>query len=220
MARIHCQVRIPHKNLISADDVVNTFNFQGIADAETMAPIALGLLNTFYNGLSTPQTVPIKNYLSFELNVAGTRVKIYDLADPEPRVPVLDESLGVTAPSSASGANLPAEVALGVSYQSEPVSGVSAARRRGRIYLGPLRGQVLEGSITAPSRPDSAARLQIALAAAGLASGPVGCRWCVWSRRNDAFYEIVGGYIDNAFDTQRRRGTGVSSRQGFTGGLG
>lgn len=220
MARIHCQVRIPHKSNISADDIVNTFNFQGIAEADVMAPLALGLLATFYGGLNTPQTVPIKNYLSYELNVAGARIKVYDLADPEPRVPVLDESLGLTTATTFSGRNLPGEVALGVSYLSEPVSGVSAARRRGRIYLGPLRETVSDGAADGPARPGAAVRLQISLAASGLASGPLGCRWCVWSRTNDAFYEVESGYIDNAYDTQRRRGVAVTSRQGFSGGLG
>lgn len=220
MARIHCQVRIPHKSLINEDAVINTFNFTGVADAETMAPLALGMLKVFYNDLSTPQVTRIKDLLSYELAVAGTRIKIYDLADPEPRVPILDESLGVTDATSSSNPNLPGEVCIGVSYRSEAESGVVAARRRGRIYLGPLRPTVSEGTTSSAARPSAAARLSIALAAAELASGPIGCQWAVWSRTNDAMYPIIGGYIDDAYDTQRRRGVRTSSRQGFSGGLG
>lgn len=218
MAQILCQVRIPHKSLIAADDVVNTFAFTGIADAEAMSTAALGMLKVFYNDLSAPQTTAVKNYLSFELNCGGARIKVYDWADPEPRVPILDESLGMTAATSTTDGALPGEVALGVSYLAAQESGVPAARRRGRIFLGPLRSSLLSGAADVASRPNAAARLQISLAAAQLASGTASCRWAVYSRRDQAFRQILNGYIDNAFDTQRRRGVAVTSRQAFTGG--
>lgn len=218
MANIMCQVRIPHRSLITADDVVNTFNFVGLSDAETMAPLALGLLADFYGGLNGIQIQRIKDMLSGELAVAGTRIKVYDHADPEPRVPILDESLGLTNATNAPFANLPGEVAIGISYHAEQVSGVAAARRRGRIYLGPLRNDALAGTGTTPSRPPVAMLVDLAQAARGLASGPSGCRWAVYSRRDEAFREIVGGHIDNAFDTQRRRGVETTLRQGFTAG--
>lgn len=220
MGQILCQVRIPHRSLIGANDVVNTFNFTGIDNVEDQATVALGLIKVFYNDLTDLQTSAVKNYLSGELNPAGTRIKIYDASDPEPRVPILDESLGVTGPSPASTTNLPGEVAVGLSYTAAITSGVPAARRRGRIYLGPLNAGATEGVANAPQRPSSVFMLNLSRAAKGLSDGPIGTRWAVYSRRDDAFRPIVAGYVDNAFDTQRRRGVDATARIAFESGLG
>jgi hypothetical protein len=40
-------------------------------------------------------------------------------------------------------------------------------------------------------------------------------RWAVWSRVNHAMYEVTGGFIDNEFDTQRRRGEVSTARSTF-----
>jgi len=37
----------------------------------------------------------------------------------------------------------------------------------------------------------------------------------VWSRTDEAVYPIVGGYVDYAFDTQRRRGQAPVARQSW-----
>lgn len=220
MAEIMTQVRIPARSLIPADDIVNTFNFVGTADAVTMAPLAREMVRAFYNDLASLQTEPVKNYLSGELNPSAAQIKIYDHADPEPRVPLYDGTLGVTGPAPVGTGNLPAEVAIALSYLAEQESGVPAGRRRGRIYIGPLRSGASEGSSATTTRPAGSALTNISRAAAELASGPIGCRWAVYSRRDEAFRQILNGYLDNAFDTQRRRGPDTTSRVAFTGGLG
>jgi hypothetical protein len=37
--------------------------------------------------------------------------------------------------------------------------------------------------------------------------------WSVWSRKNANTKLVTGGFVDNAFDTQRRRGEKASGRQ-------
>lgn len=220
MGQIHCQVTLPHKSLIAADNVINTFNFTGVDDTEDQATAAVGIIKAFYNDLADTQVNPVKYYFSGEINFGGARIKIYDLADPEPRVPILDESLGTTNVTPGSSTNLPGEVAVCLSYSAAAESGVSAARRRGRIYLGPLCTTASTGTTAIAARPLAGMLLDMSKAAAELASGPVGTQWCVWSRVNNAFYPIVQGYLDNAFDTQRRRGVATTTRTGWTGGLG
>lgn len=220
MGQIYCQVRIPHSSLIAADDVVNTFCFTGIDDVESQSEIALGLLDTFYSGLTDLQTEEVINYMSGELNYGGTRLKVYDLDDPEPRVPILDTAMALTGRAAESTTNLPAEVAVCVSYQAAITSGVPAARRRGRIYIGPLNQGASTGTASAPARPAGAFMTNLSRAAKGLSDGPIGTRWCVWSRRDGAFRPITSGYIDNSFDTQRRRGADTTARTGFVSGLG
>lgn len=220
MGQIYCQVSIPHRSLLSRDTVVNTFTFSGVDNVEDQATIALGKLAAFYNAESGTQNEPLKNFYSGELRLDSCRIKVYDLSDPEPRVPILDESLGVTSPAPLSTTNLPGEVAVCASYSGPPESGEPNARRRGRIYLGPLNQGASTGTGVAPARPSTSFIGNIAEACKELSDGPVGTQWSVWSRRNNNFVQIDRGYVDNSFDTQRRRGVDTTARTGWEGGLG
>lgn len=221
MGQIHCQVTLPSKSLIAADSVVNTFSFTGVDNVEDQAVVALGKLKAFYNDVNTSGTpAALKTYFSGEINFAGARIKVYDASDPEPRVPILDESLGASAATPASASNLPAEVALCLSYAADIESGQKAARRRGRIYLGPLCTYASDGATGATARPNVNVIANMKVAAETLSDGPVGTQWCVWSRVANTYAIITHGYIDNAFDTQRRRGPDPTTRTGWTGGLG
>lgn len=216
MGQIYAQVTFPHRSLIPADAAMNTFFFTGVDDPEDQATSAFGRLVTFYNVASGSATIPIKNYLSGELLVTGARVKIYNMDDPEPRVPILDESLGLSSPTPVNAVNFPAEVAVGLSYRADPESGVAPARRRGRIYLGPLNTGAGTGSTTATARPTALMQSNCAQACKQLAiASPVGTRWAVHSRVSGTYAIITNGYVDDAYDTQRRRGVDTTSRVGW-----
>lgn len=215
MGQIHCQVTFPHNSLIAADSVVNTFSFTGIDNVEDQAIVAKGKLLAFYNTVAAGQVNPIKAYLSSELALLSARIKVYDASDPEPRVPILDVALGTTSVTPLNTQNLPGEVALAASYAAEAESGVAAARRRGRIYLGPLNVGAGSGSGATPSRPTTQFRSDVAKACQALAGSPVGTLWAVWSRKNSAYYVITRGYVDDAWDTQRRRGVATTTRTGW-----
>lgn len=132
-------------------------------------------------------------------------------------------------------------MAICLSFQGATGSGVNMRRRRGRVYLGPLAGTVVDAS-TSGTEITAAARSTIATAAAALAHGPdVGdARLAVFSRAtanitdglpvdanepaigySDAalsagFEDVVSGWVDNAFDIQRRRGVQASARTTWT----
>jgi hypothetical protein len=40
--------------------------------------------------------------------------------------------------------------------------------------------------------------------------------WVVYSPTDDAYHEVANGWVDNAWDTQRRRGYKPTSRTTFT----
>lgn len=219
MPTIIAQVTIPHRSLVAADNVMNTFHFTTFGDPALAAENARTRLNRFYNDIPDEGSVPLKNFWSGELNPAQARIKVYDLSDPEPRVPVMDEPLGLTAASPLSSDNLPGEVCLAFSYRAALESGVSRARSRGRIYFGPLNRAVLSGANDFPARPTAALILNGRMACKELADdNDDGLRWVVWSRRDEEAYEIVAGHVDNAFDTQRRRGVEMTVRGGWEAG--
>jgi hypothetical protein len=126
-----------------------------------------------------------------------------------------------TTPSEVNGGSmltgLPNEVAACVSFHDANLAG-----QRGRIYFGPLAYSVLEASIPGDAVLTPAARLTLANAAAALRDKNTNAaRWAVKSvsrkdasitRDNPVYRTIKSGWVDNAFDTQRRRGTKPTER--------
>jgi hypothetical protein len=194
------QVALAHDSALPEDVTVNTFAFytETAKDAVAAASI-VGQLNTFYQAFD--------NFLSSLLSGVGV-VKFYDRADVKPRVPWFLGALSLEPGPTA----LPGEVALVLSFRAAAVSGSSPARRRGRVFLGPLAINTMDA---ATGRPLNSVLNEIASAASSLraagASDPA-WTWQVWSEMDNVGREINNGYVDNAFDTQRSRGNDPTAR--------
>lgn len=216
MARMRAQVRIPHKDELDHDAVQNTFHFTGVDDPEDQSTIILGLLFDFYSTAGGTATKALKEWMGSELDWPGARLKTYDLADPEPRIPVLDESLGIAAPSGTAQRSLPGECALCLSYAAAAESGVAAARRKGRLYIGPLMITTSTDVTGASARPSTTFIEDLRQTGLTLASdSPVGTKWSVYSQKDDFMRPVVSGFVDNAYDTQRRRGVDATTRNSW-----
>lgn len=142
----------------------------------------------------------------------GHTFKCYDRDDPEPRIPVLTGTFNLTAAPSA--APLPPEVALVISFQGDPASGSPQARRRGRIYFGPM-GAAANG---ADGRPTAGAigvlrtNINALLTASNAATN---WTWTVHSRVDGIDTPISNGWINNEWDTQRSRQIAATTRNVF-----
>lgn len=180
-------------NFLPQDDAINTFWFD--SSSNTDGDNIKDMIKDFYDDLGT--------ILSEDTFTGGLRVQITDIGDPIPRVPWYDEFTNFI---TTTGAALPREVALAMSYTAAPVSGVPPARRRGRIFLGGLSIATHDPNA---GRPTDAARTTIGAAASQLRAASVASlthTWGIYSRVDLAIRPIVGGAVDNAWDTQRRRG--------------
>lgn len=194
----------------SPEDVAtNTLYFQTPeGTAEGAAVTAIGArLSTFYStvgGLFSKVLVP-----------PGI-TRIYDLADPQPRLPIAFGSVSWTP--SPSAINMPEEVAMTLSFQAEPISGGNQARRRGRIYLGPLTIAATTQSTGAAFTTWAAAnRTTVANALAAMANPATNVAvWQVYSETDNLAHPVASGWIDVQPDTQRRRGHKVSGRTTWT----
>jgi hypothetical protein len=133
------------------------------------------------------------------------RVRAYDLADDEPRIPKAD----VTRTIDLKPLGAPAEVALCLSFRgAEP-----RARQRGRIYTGPF-------AIGVSERPTLAHRQQLIALAQALADlGGVNVDWVVYSptATNAAggdvkTYSVQQAWVDDEWDTVRSRGRRATTR--------
>lgn len=172
-------------------------------------------VNVFHYGIVTPgsegatvlaawQTFMRAIYTIFPSTVAttGHSLRLYDLADPQPRAPYYTGAWSFSA--ALTGSPLPSEVAICTSFQGARVSGQSQARRRGRMYLGPLD----TGVMSAAGRFDPTQQATIATAMKTLVDSleSSSITFGVYSPTDNALVTVENGWVDNAFDVQRRRG--------------
>lgn len=212
-ARVICTLE--HDSGLPEDHYVNVMHFDG-DDSQTWAEDADDLvarIDTFYTA--------IVGNLGSTLSGART-YQVYDLSEPTPRVPKYEERR--TTGWSMAGTCLPEEVALCVSFQASQESGLSQARRRGRIYLGPW-ASTSNVVTSGRARPADAVITAVATAFGAMAIGPDAgdFRLSVFSPTtfaatnslDQAFNDVVDGWVDNAWDTQRRRGAPTLARTTF-----
>lgn len=196
---------------VAEDASINTWHVAG-ADLATNVVDIGDALTTFYNTFG--------GRLASTVNRTGSphTITVYDLNDVEPRVPLI---IGTFSIDTAAGdsQNLPSEVAMCLSLSGETIGGVNMARRRGRVYLGPWNESMSGNGDDEPARPASIYTDVIAEAAtdlldevAGLTGGPL---ISVYSRADSTLRPVEHGWIDNAWDTQRRRGVDSTARTVF-----
>jgi hypothetical protein len=102
-----------------------------------------------------------------------------------------------------------------LSFQGTPLSGTPQSRRRGRIYFGPFR----TSGLNTQGRP--AAGLITSLVNAGdalLAASDAAAnwQWVIWSPTTGLEVGVANGWVDDEFDTQRRRGRVPTARTTFS----
>lgn len=213
---LRAQVSLFTVSALPKDTIVNTFHFNTDTGSTGNFDTIVSRLDTLYSALGS--------YISTIMN-GQARVKIYDLEDQEPRTPVHDATFTYVPDG---GPTMPADVAICLSYQAATVSGESPRRRRGRLYLGhpndACRGPVNGADITVHTN----ARNAIAAQFDALASA-VDPKWAVFSPTTagpslglngayteeqlaPAFNDVTNGWIDDRFDTQRRRGATPTTR--------
>lgn len=215
-----CVVHLPMSTGVTADEAQNTWAFTapGAVVADDLAAIEAAM-QTFYRA--------IQGYLSPALGTAPY-MKIYSAVNAlelSPPLDVLGAPLVIhpfTWSGGFSGTQQIEEASIALSFHGD--YGTAAefvgktrprARHRGRVYLGPLNtSSVSVDSGTHHTKVADAVLTAVAGAAATLRSAS-GCTWSIWSRTNKAFYTVTAGWVDNAFDTQRRRGPAALGRTTF-----
>ena len=199
MALYRCQITLAMDTGLGEDATTNTMYF----DSDTEAALAdvFDEISTMYSTFGT--------VLSSLVDTGTSSIKAYRLSDPEPRIPVRQSGLGVFTTSSAAG---PTEVACVLSYEGARVSGLPQARRRGRMFIGPI-------GPTSTDRPSSGLIAQVLSGAQGLLDASdlaTDWTWAQYSPTNGVGIDVTNGWVDNEWDTQRRRGRKATLRSTFS----
>jgi len=187
------------------DQMVNTMHWQLGGTAETGGNNIRDLIVDFYDWELDGDRVG--NWLTSQSLTGDYVLEIYKLSDPKPRVPWYTYSGNVDFDSSPA---LPAEVALCLSFQGEKVSGQPQARKRNRIYLGGFKS-----AANVNGRPANELIQQMLFSAEHLmqaAQDSIDVNWVVWSQADNNFHFVDSGWVDNAWDSQRRRGLAPTQR--------
>lgn len=206
------QVVIPRVTGLAEDAVSNTFHFD--KDEGSAGNWLSGAQN-----ISTRLQAFYQSQSQIMSGVLGTSliVKAYNPRDPKPQVPLFTQTHTWTHTSTA----LPSEVAVCLSFRAAAMSGVAAARRRGRVFIGPLAGTVATGAPSSGEvRPSPTILEPLVNAGLALVLGGAGDpRLCIYSPTthavsniDDAFNDVEDVYADNSFDTVRSRGAAPNYR--------
>lgn len=189
-----------------ANDQVNTWHFQVEATppaAGTMTAITTAL-TSYYQGMAA--------LLSGTVVTGLCDVKVYNMADPEPRNPIT--TFFPTITSLASTTSLSPEITFVQSFEAIPVSGINQQRRRGRVYLPTFLQSATTGAcfLSGSGLSTLDACATSLLAASDAASD---WSWMVFSPTSGALAPVARGWVDNAPDIQRRRGWKATVRSTF-----
>jgi len=200
------QTTLRTTDAVPANFVTNQICIANMAGVDGNEAAITGLIKDFYDTIRS-------GFFSSDIAQNGHICKFYNAGGPAPNYPYAEVVWNFA--SAPSGTGLPREVAVCLSFQGLRIPGTPQARRRGRIYLGPLIS-----TINSSGRPAASPRTTLATAASDFGTDvqtvDPAYRWAVWSVLDGTAVPITDGWIDDAFDTQRSRGVETTSRQTFT----
>lgn len=207
------QATIPWFTGLPTDVVTNTFHFDWGGTLPPDTPDFALITNVLANFYETIFPGSGQITMASYADPAGFRVRIYNLDDAPPRVPLSDINTPLVVEHATQTLTVP-ETAICLSYHAALISGTNPRRRRGRIYIGALGAWGETGTDASFPAPHAQLIANLADAGESILSGlsESDWTWVVYSTVNQEGYPVVGGWIDNAADTQRRRGNAPTVR--------
>lgn len=196
------QVSVPGASTLPRDAYTNTVHFVDNAiasdapfvgtDVDALAGDIAAAFEEFWFGLAPARKIT---------------VKAYDLDGPPPHDPLVTH---VRNPAgTVANINYPGEIALCLSFK-----GGNRPWQRGRIYLAPQLATGFTGPTSLAPRPPTAL-MDMALNLGGALSGIGGANidWVVHSATRGVNFPVTDCWVDDEWDTQRRRGTRPTLRR-------
>lgn len=227
-------VTLPYQSGLPEDSANNTLYFLAINAANTQQDDIdemQGRLVSFFNDIPPGEAKSISDYIGDQVSrSANACVNSYYFEAAIAPPAQWGSPVGTASWTIGIDDNFtvqPAEVAAVLTFHGDltdiPQTAVNptpppavirpAARRRGRIYLGPLHASAgAAGGPNADLLVSTAFQDVVLAAATELENTNVNLQWVVASDTAGEVYQVVGGWMDNAFDTQRRRGSAATVR--------
>lgn len=231
---LQSKTTIPTLQGVTEDQVVLTFAWIDPAssgDGVSQSQLIFNRIGSYLNELNgTGHAIRWASYL----NMPQTTTEVYNMLHDRPRLPIFEDVHDGLGLPQTTGYDLPSEVAVVVTYSAAPASGANPRRRRGRHYFGPMQlfgtGQDIRWVPSAYVTSVGTAFGYIAGGAAPFLAVysrythgqiPVGGRPPDGQMPEfpeslpSSFSTVASYYVDNAWDTQRRRGHDATARSHF-----
>lgn len=228
------RLQVIHKHVsgLPRDNFTNTFWMDEDNPVAGTAETLAEAVRDFYTLILSPYTAPLAwNFgdvvatTGHEVRVSAINVTTGENVDGDGAPPIHTEVFDHVGRTAGANGGLPSEVAVCMSYRNEDAPGVPLRRRRGRVFLGPWsQGMLSEDGSTQRPFVGSGMRNQIIATGARLRDATP---WCIYSRpfagrfgavkdngdpkpdlpaRIGSTYPVQRLWVDDAWDTQRRRG--------------
>lgn len=205
MVAYRVQTVLKTDSTLPEDWITNSWAFTGTDPLADKTAVEAAL-KAFYDSL-------VSTVFSTNISQNAHLFKWYELPGPKPNYPVAETTWNLA--SNPTAISLPYEVSMVLSFQGQRVPGFPQARRRGRLYIG-----TIQATGVSYERPAAGQVTAIANAAttfkAAIEAIPSNTVWAVWSKSDQAGVQVNNGWVDNAWDTQRRRGNVPTSRTVWT----
>lgn len=197
-------ISMQHDSLLPRDAIVHSLHFRHslgallATDHESMASNIAQAFETNWVGIST--------------GLKRIEVKAYRTEGPPPHDPLVTH---VRNPAGAAlTVNYPAEIALCLSFK-----GGQRPWERGRIYLAPYANESYRlATSLARTPPQGIMDAALALGQGFADAGGPDWSWVVHSKAHAVDTPVASCWVDNEWDTQRRRGLRASARSTKTTG--
>lgn len=218
---------LPARSGITQDNIEMTLCFK----SDTVSPTTTDFDNlrndikSFFHTTPTGGSGNVGSYMSYAINASACRIDVYN-------IPPLLASMGspdytsswtFTLGGTSSTSHVPQEVACCVTFEAD-MTDVPVAEgdtrpqqsHRGRIYLGPIQDNAVTINVTTGVPRPSATMIDDILKAAkqflGTAAAGHGWHQAIHSRKLWDAFPVIEVSVDDAFDTQRRRGQAPTAR--------
>lgn len=217
-ALVRADVVLPYNTNLPRDVAINTFWFasNSLSNADIRSAWDTPL-QSFYNDLGEDQADKIGALLSNVIQRNACRIEWYNGLTPGPPFHITSFTL---VPTETTTTDLPLQIALVASFYSVLASSTGEIlprpSRSGRVFVGPWTILAVNPTQTSGTpTPAPGVVSDLAIAAATLAGNGASetSWWAVWSRKLNAASPITNGWVDNRWDTQRRRDEDATSRQ-------
>lgn len=214
------QIRMPYKTGIPRDVSIMTFNFANLgADVGAEFAAQGAALYAWFNEVPPGgSSVTNATYLSQWIDRSHCTVRVVQIETATGAEVGTPSVIPFALDATTNTLQLPLEVAVCNSVYGS-LSGAGTVK--GRNFFGPLNGQALGGLVgTEPPRVATQLRAGLVAASKNMQNTLDGASgvgpWVIWTRKNHGFAIVEGGFVDDAFDTQRRRGNDPTSRDMWT----
>lgn len=210
---------MPYTSGLPRDVATNRYSFgwegSGEGDPEIIEQLA-ARVGTIYTQEHVSLSRTLGSFYSGVVSRAANacRTEVHRIGGPPGQGPVA--TVNWTMPNVyQSMPSMPLEVACVGSFQGQS-SSLPQRSRRGRVFFGPFN-TAAQGSALTSNQPSSALRNTIAASFSQLlvdmgANDVDGWNWQVWSQKHNQGTWVTDGWVDDEWDTQRRRQVDATSR--------